>query len=268
MNLVFASGFLFPQQILITNYFKDLDGHIGSRHEKLFPDVPVVAGYEARAQALADQIHHKFPVGPIHIIAHSMGGLDSRFLIGNNINGLATPGRIASLTTMATPHAGSPVADLLSGDKPDDWQGPFYEGIRRLLDPLIATGALKDLTRDRALKLPKVTQSHPHIRYRSHAAAGRPTSLFPTSGQSLLPTSGLLFGPHEYVRRKTGQENDGVVAVDSARYGDFQEPFWACDHADIVGHNLDGFGFRFDHFARFDAIIGQLEAEGQAAGGK
>ena len=49
--------------------------------------------------------------GPFHLIAHSMGGLDSRFLIthlqpdGDN--------RILSLTTIGSPHHGSPIADLI-----------------------------------------------------------------------------------------------------------------------------------------------------------
>src|SRR4051794_38918686 len=67
---------------------------------------------EKRAGKLADTIDQKFPAGAIHIIAHSMAGLDSRSLIGRNLHGLSAPGRIASLTTLSTPHLGSPVADL------------------------------------------------------------------------------------------------------------------------------------------------------------
>jgi len=46
--------------------------------------------------------------GPkVHIIAHSMGGLDSRFIISR----LGMEDRIASLTTIGTPHFGSSFAD-------------------------------------------------------------------------------------------------------------------------------------------------------------
>ncbi|HSV23253.1 MAG TPA: alpha/beta fold hydrolase, partial [Xanthobacteraceae bacterium] len=108
MNLVFASGFLFPQSLLGIDYFRGLSGHIvqAGMPAPLFPKVPPIGGFETRAQALADAIQQAYPVGPIHIIAHSMGGLDSRTLIGRNHHGLSDPGRIASLTTVATPHRG------------------------------------------------------------------------------------------------------------------------------------------------------------------
>ena len=66
---------------------------------------------------------------------------------------------------------------------------------------------------------------------------------------------------HKYIHEVTGQANDGVVALESAKYGEFQQPPWPCDHVDMVGHNLDGLdllGFRFDHFAAIDAVISQL----------
>jgi hypothetical protein len=60
-------------------------------------------------------------------------------------------------------------------------------------------------------------------------------------------------------KRLPHQENDGLVALDSAKYGEFQQPFWQCDHADMVGYNLDPVSlFDFKHLAAFDAIISQL----------
>jgi triacylglycerol lipase len=258
MNLVFASGFLFPQQLFGVDYFKGLKAHIGDRHETVFPLVPALGGCAQRAQVLADAIQQKYPTGPIHIIAHSMAGLDSRFLIGNNLNGLATPGRIASLTTLATPHLGSPVADLLVGPEPTDERRILYKMIKSAFEAAgIDTGALADLTTAGAAQVPNAAQSHPHIRYRSYAATGR-------SGPR-PPTCIALALTHQYVQlaaRQKGarEENDGVVALDSARYGEFQMPSWSCDHVDMVGHNLDPvpLGFHFDHFAAIDGIIDRL----------
>lgn len=45
----------------------------------------------------------------VNIIAHSKGGLDSRYLI----SGLHMAPYVASLTTICTPHRGSMLADLL-----------------------------------------------------------------------------------------------------------------------------------------------------------
>jgi triacylglycerol lipase len=255
MNLVFASGFLVPQHVLGIDYFRGLEDHLAGKHETLFPDVGPLATCDARADELADAImDRKFPDGPIHIIAHSMGGLDSRSLIGRNLRGLSGPGRIASLTTLSTPHRGSPVADLLLGEKPTDpLDLLMFEAVRQALDQLsIPTGALGDLTTAGASRIPDVEKTHRHIRYRSCFAAGRP---------ALLPTCVILLPTHHYVHSVTHQANDGVVAMGSARYGEFQEPFFRCDHVDLVGYNLDPPGFsQFNHFAAIEALIAQLQS--------
>jgi triacylglycerol lipase len=255
MNLVFASGFFVPQRLLGIDYFRGLKAHFdaGGKHTALFPLVPPGGTVEVRAKALADAIQQAFPSGEVHIIAHSMGGLDSRTLIARNLNGLSDPGRIKSLTTVSTPHRGSPVADLLAGPKPDGAQRMLYEAVSATIGLLgIDTGALANLTTQGASQVPDTTKTHPHIRYRSYFASGRPGRL--ATCLALAPT-------HHYIHAVTNQENDGVVALDSAKYGDFQTPYWQCDHVDMIGHNLntaDLGHFQFDHFAAYDAIVAQL----------
>jgi triacylglycerol lipase len=268
VNIVLASGFLIPQQFLGINYFRGVKDHLETAgHRVLAPVVPPLAKCEDRAKILAEKINATFGNDPVHIIAHSMGGLDSRMLIGRNFCGLGEPGRILSLTTLSTPHQGSPVADLLAGGGPDDTRRRFLDAIGLLH---VDIGALKDLTSDVTKTIPNVAETHPHIRYRSYAASGRANP----------PQTALLLKPtHDYVKSKTGQDNDGVVAVESARYGEFQGPAWPCDHVEMVGYNLDavavpsvfgnfmelvrrtvGFGSPvFDHLAKFDEIIGQLQ---------
>jgi len=254
MNLVFASGFLVPQQLLGVNYFRGVRDHvIQAGHRVLTATVPSTGTCEQRAQVLANAVQQEFPTGPIHIIAHSMGGLDSRTIIGNNLLGLAEPGRIASLTTLSTPHRGSPVADLLAGPKPGDARRIFYDGISDVIGRLgVPTGALANLTAEAASRVPDAAATHPHIRYRSYFASGRP---------GLLSTAFLLAPTYHYIHQVTGQDNDGVVALDSARYGEFQQPFWECDHVDMLGYNLDTAGVGppiFPHLAKIDAIIATL----------
>ncbi len=254
MNLVFASGVLIPQKILGLEYFRGIKAHVEARgHHAIFPEVSPAGTVEQRAVALANAIDAAYPTGPIHIIAHSMGGLDSRFLIGNNLNGLSEPGRIASLTTLSTPHRGSPIADLLVGTESDDVRRLFYSIIKRTLEQVgIDIGALGNLTTQSAAQVPDAVATHPHIRYQSYFASGRNDS---------HPTC-LLFAPlHLYIYHLSGQENDGVVTQESATYGTFRKPTWPCDHLDMVGHNLDTFdlgGFQFDHFSAYDAIINGL----------
>ncbi len=255
MNLVFASGFLIPQHFSGISYFRGLKRHLddGGRHRAIFPAVPPLATAAERAVPLADAIAGAFPQGPVHVIAHSMGGLDSRVLIAGNLRGLSDPGRIRSLTTLSTPHKGSPVADLLLGKGPVDVP-PLA---RQLIGGAIAflgipTGALEDLTTDGARKIPDPTTSHGQIHYRSYFASGRP---------GFRRTCFLLGPTHDYISSQTQQDNDGLVALASAQYGQFQQPSWQCDHADITGHDLDNlFGEPdFKHLDHIDAIIADLE---------
>jgi triacylglycerol lipase len=269
MKLVFASGFLVPQHIIpgALEYFNGLKKHFddGGKHKAIFPWVPPVGTCDARASVLAEKIQARFPDGEFHIIAHSMGGLDSRVLIAKNLNGLAEPGRIKSLTTIATPHAGSPVADLLAGPRPGDARRVLYDSLRDAIGRAgIDTGALANLTTEEAAKIPNAMLARPHIRYRSYATVGR------SGGSLVLPTCLALVPFYQYIRLVSAQQgrpdepNDGLVPFGSAQYGEFQkEDFWPCDHADAVGYNLDPVvfgGFSFDHVARYDAIVTQLEA--------
>ena len=67
---------------------------------------------EANAQQLASQIDKALAdaaVDKLNIIAHSKGGLEARYLIST----LGYAGKVASLTTLSTPHHGSITVDEL-----------------------------------------------------------------------------------------------------------------------------------------------------------
>src|SRR5262249_5352142 len=51
----------------------------------------------------------------VHIIAHSMGGLDARYLVAtlSSPNGTPYSHVVASVTTISTPHRGSAIADTV-----------------------------------------------------------------------------------------------------------------------------------------------------------
>jgi triacylglycerol lipase len=273
MNLVFASGFLIPQDFFGKQYFNGLAKRIKDegKHEAIFPLVGPLDSCAKRAPELAKAIALGFPTGEIHIIAHSMGGLDSRVVIAGNLEGLSTPGRIKSLTTIATPHLGSPVADLLlDGNVPDYWRAAAAVIANLLRLSGVETGALRDLTADGAAKIPDPRQTHSYIRYRSYCTVGRPavSGLLGLGSFVGLPpkeTAAALVPTHEYIKSVKDEENDGLVTLKSAQYGDVQQPFWQCDHADAVGYNLDQPLIlpppAFDHLAAYAAIISQLEKD-------
>jgi triacylglycerol lipase len=73
-------------------------------------------GYESNAQLLKktiEDILSETKAERVNIIAHSKGGIDSRYLIWKHDFG----DKIASLTTICTPHHGSEIADLIYNKK-------------------------------------------------------------------------------------------------------------------------------------------------------
>lgn len=122
----------------------------------LVPSLPSVGSIESRATALARQLSEE--PGPLHLVAHSMGGLDARYWISH----LGGAGKVVSLTTLATPHRGSPVADFVcSGVSP----------FRLLKGPhALTTTAMRQFNDS--------TPDAPDVIYRSYAAV-RPLAELP-----------------------------------------------------------------------------------------
>jgi len=65
----------------------------------------------AQLKAHIEEILQKTGADKINLIAHSKGGLDSRYMIDN----LEMKDRVASLTFLCTPHKGSSVATMIDG---------------------------------------------------------------------------------------------------------------------------------------------------------
>lgn len=106
--IVLAHGLLAgPRSMMFVKQALTPDGH-----QLFVTTVPTIHNVETRADLLAkqiDQILIDTESEKVNIIAHSMGGLDARYLISK----LGYEDKIASLTTVATPHRGTPFADWL-----------------------------------------------------------------------------------------------------------------------------------------------------------
>lgn len=171
---------------------------------------------EKRAAQLEEQLltflKQNKSVKKLNLIAHSMGGLDSRYLISK----LGGNEYIASLTTIGTPHHGSSYCDFCV----DKAISPLkLENIIQLFD--FEYGAWNNLT-TRYLKDFNINiRDDPAIKYYSIA------------GDALISKTNILYLPYQYIRRAEGP-NDGLVSVSSATYGDFlgTVPF---DHAQQIG---------------------------------
>ncbi|HLL77301.1 MAG TPA: alpha/beta fold hydrolase [Pyrinomonadaceae bacterium] len=92
-------------------YFKGIKSHLEAHGFEVFHADQDFAGPVAlRAEQLRDRVGEVIETtgaARLHIIAHSMGGLDARHMIVDE----GMSGRVASLTTIGTPHPGMVLAD-------------------------------------------------------------------------------------------------------------------------------------------------------------
>ena len=173
------------------------------------PSLSKTRGVAHRAAELKRFIRERFPDDKVHVIAHSMGGLDARYMISH----LGMEDRVLSLTTVGTPHWGSTFAD---------W------GVRRLsrtVKPMfrlwgVPTDAFDDLTTEACARFNERTPNAPNVRYYSVAGA------CPPEWVPWVWWPATVLGPEE-------GPHDGVVSVTSASWGEGVE-VWGGDHMHLV----------------------------------
>lgn len=165
--------------------------------------------------------------GKVNLIAHSKGGIDSRYLIST----LGYSRRVASLTTICTPHGGSEIADAVVRRK--SLRNPlarralrkagFLYGDRNP-DPFEAT---LELTTASMREFNARNPDSPEVLYRNYYTRLRSPFDDPA-----------LFFSYLMLRRICG-ENDGVVSAVSCRRGGaelIEGPAGGISHAEIVDY--------------------------------
>jgi triacylglycerol lipase len=246
-------------------YFRGVTEHFREKGMKVIaPILDPTRGIEHRGGQLRDQITAALGSGDLdpaqktHIIAHSMGGLDSRWMLSPvNPNRIQSP--IRSLTTVSTPHQGSPIADLIdSPEKLSAFGGlPFGLHANPLQPALNALGisldGLRNLTTQSCQKLSATYTDNPAVAYFSVAGAGR--AGFPETAAVFL-----LF--RKYISALTGKTNDGLVTLPSAQWGTFDANTWTADHGEEVGNNIDNLllPLSFPWLAKYDQIVANVAA--------
>jgi triacylglycerol lipase len=97
------------------HYFKGVRSMLISKGYEVFHSrVSWAAGVNTRAEDLRINIKdvlQRSGNDKVNIIAHSMGGLDARHMMFNDRDEGQIHKHVASLTTISTPHWGSPFAD-------------------------------------------------------------------------------------------------------------------------------------------------------------
>ena len=213
--IVFVHGFLGFSEIPLPwwpiRYFRHARACLAERGlTASFPSVPPAGSIEDRASALAAFLE-TLSAPRIHLIAHSMGGLDSRYVAHT----LDPQQRIRSVITIGTPHRGTPVASWFfetGGLVP--WLGRTW--LRRSLEVLTpeACEAFNRQVKDRA-----------DVRYASFAGA-RPAAEMPA-----------VFRPWTRLLQQRVGDNDGLVPVASTVWGEAGGTARS-DHLELVGWSL------------------------------
>ncbi len=185
------------------DYFSGIAGHLENHGYTVFaPRVPFAAQVHSRALALkrrTEFILESTGSDRVHIIAHSMGGLDARHMIVD----FDMADHVATLTTIGTPHRGTSFADF--GLAKVNWLIGFtglfglnLEGFRDLSTEAAAA------FNERALK----AEERNPVRYSTYAA-------HQSYGRIFTP----LKLPWKYIAGREG-DNDGLVSVTSAAWTD------------------------------------------------
>jgi triacylglycerol lipase len=194
-------------RLTLATYFRGIPEWLRSAGNRvLVTKVPPIAGIAARATRLGEQIAAAFPDEPVHLIGHSMGGLDSRLLLSDP----DWSRRVLSLTTIGTPHLGSSIADFAQLKA-----GRIYRLLSRMG---INHRGFLDVTRRNAREF--------------HAAVVTPTGL-PSFSIAGNPSAADVCWPlhrlHAALCELEGP-NDGLVSVESALAFGTPLPEWPVDH--------------------------------------
>lgn len=183
------------------HYFKGIASHLRAHgFDVAHTSVNFAAGVETRAANLkreVDDLLRARGKRKAHIIGHSMGGLDARHGIVN----LGMADRVASLTTIGTPHFGTSFAD---------W-GITHQGdeIIRSLRDVIDLGGFADLTTAacrRFNEAAEATEAANEVFYRTYASSDERQMVF-----------GPLQASWRIIEQAEG-DNDGLVPRISQRW--------------------------------------------------
>ncbi|MFO0814433.1 MAG: hypothetical protein U0796_14520 [Gemmatales bacterium] len=192
-------------------YFRGIGEHLRSKGIRVAaPRLSPMSSVAERAQQLVQFIRDNFAQDRVHLIAHSMGGLDARYALSQ----LGLGERTLSLTTIGTPHRGTSAADI-GVSRLERYVKPWLKYLH------IPHDAFYDLMTEKCAAFNEQVHDVPGVNY--YAVAGR------NQGAWL---SLEWWVPYGIVSFREG-ENDGIVAVSSACHH-YEYELWEGDHLSLV----------------------------------
>jgi len=182
-------------------YFKGIRSHLEAAGFDIYhPNQDFAGGVDLRATQLADRINEilsRTGAARVHIIAHSMGGLDARHMIVDK--GMA--GRVATLTTIATPHLGT----------------TFVDHVMKHGGMMLVEGLRKVINADGLIDLSSQACAAFNARAEDDEARNGVTYQTYASAENLHLVFAPLIPSWIIIRDQEGQ-NDGLVSVRSQQW--------------------------------------------------
>lgn len=261
--VVLAHGMAASAEILgIVDYWWGIDNELLRNGAKVYKtSVNGMDGTIAKAENFKEQVLDILAVTgaqKVNIIGHSHGTLYSRYAISN----LGLAPYVASYTSIAGPHRGSSIADLVLNTLPEVLQdqvgGAFdfiYTWVFGDSDPDSLQNAI-DLTTDYMCNVfnPN-TPDMSGIYYQSYAAKAK------------WSCPNLMLQPTWLIMLVKEGANDGLVGVESAKWGEFKgvmDGAWyssGVDHLNIVDQ-MFGITPGFDAPGFYLNIVSDLKNRG------
>lgn len=205
----------------LVKYWGGMDDYLRSEGASvLTPGKTAMQGLDYRANEQRSQILYWMAANgfsKVHIIGHSQGGLDSRYMITN----LGMSSKTSSLTSLNSVHHGTPVADIGLAVIPD-WLEPSVAIVLNAFGQLVYGGGEQDiLTMAESLTTSSMASFNASVpnaggtdyfSYGSYMTLADPIQhpiMFLT--HPICWTGGLFNGQ--------GAKNDGVVPYSSQKWG-------------------------------------------------
>jgi triacylglycerol lipase len=227
------------------SYFLGIARYLETMGFQVMHTRATTAGVERRAMGLKHQIEgylKKARINKVNIIAHSMGGLDARYMITR----LDMADKVASLSTVSTPHHGTSIAD---------WGTQRFNLIMQLLKGVLRmdTKVIYDLTTEACQRFNEKVETLPQVKYFTYSGSNKKLRISP-----------FFWLAHDIIMKTEG-ENDGLVSVSSAHWGAKGVKYmgnFRADHLDLMGWNLGLKFLSFDARRFYRLVAENIREEG------